>query len=49
VQGGRLNPKEAKQLSDKPMHRAMPVSFRTCLMMLKYRQAQLLEALVEIE
>ncbi len=49
VQGGRLNNKEAKQLSTKPQHRAMPVSFQTCLLMLKYWQAHLLEALVEIK
>jgi len=41
--------KEAKQLSTKPNHRAMPVSFRTCLILLRYWQAHLLEALVEIK
>jgi hypothetical protein len=49
VQGGRLNPKEAKLLSAKPNHRAMPVSFRTCLMMRKYWQANLLEALADVK
>jgi len=49
VQGGRVGSKEAKQLSAKPNHRAMPVSFRTCLILLRYWQAPLLEALVEIK
>jgi hypothetical protein len=49
MQGGRLSSKEAKQLSAKPKHRAMPVSFGTCLMMLKHWQANLLGALVELK
>jgi hypothetical protein len=47
--GGRVSSKEAKLLSTDPKHRAMPISFRTGLMMLKYWQAQLLEASLKIE
>lgn len=49
LQGGRVNTKAAKLLSTKPNKRAMPVSFQTCLLMMKYWQAELLEALVEIK
>lgn len=49
VQGGRPNSKEAKLLRTKPDHRAMPISFRVCVTMLRYWQAELLTALVEIK
>lgn len=49
LQGGRLNAKESKLLRVKPDHRAMPISWNVCVMMLRYWQAELLEALVAVK
>jgi len=49
LQGGRLNAKESKLLRVKPDHRAMPISWNVAVMMLRYWEAELLEALVAVK
>ena len=49
MQGGHPSTKEAKLLCAKPGHRAMPISWNVCVMMLRYWEAELPDVLVSVK